>query len=109
MAKGYVYLLECVSNYETSYKIGYTRNKDIKKRIISLQTGNKDKIRCIDSFESQNYAKQIETALHNFYSYIREGGEWFELEYSDVNKFQSICKKMEENFDLLEKYNNNFI
>ena len=67
MAKGYVYLLECVSNYETSYKIGYTRNKDIKKRIISLQTGNKDKIRCIDSFESQNYAKQIETALNKYF------------------------------------------
>ena len=109
MAKGYVYLLECVSDYETTYKIGYTRNKDIKKRIRGLQTGNKDKIKCIDVFESQKHAKKIEIALHSFYSYKRKVGEWFDLDFSDVNKFQLICGKVEENFDILENNNNSFI
>ena len=108
MAKGYIYLLECVSNWDTTYKIGYTRNKDIKKRIKGLQTGNKDKIVCIDKFESTP-GRTVETALHNFYSYKRQVGEWFELEFEDVLSFQDICKRIEENLDLLEKSNNPFI
>lgn len=109
MAKGYVYLLECVSDYETSYKIGYTRNKDIKKRIKNLQTGNKDKIKCIDFYCSEKYARKIETSLHNFYSFKRQGGEWFDLDNTDIINFQYLCHKLEENFELLEKYNNPFL
>ena len=109
MAKGYVYLLECVSDYETTYKIGYTRNKDVKKRIKSLQTGNKDKMRCINIYESPNHAKRIEITLHNLYSFKREGGEWFKLELNDITNFKSTCQKIEENFDILDEYNNPFI
>lgn len=109
MAKGYVYLLECVSDYETTYKIGYTRNKDINKRIRNLQTGNKDKIKCIDYYCSEKNAKKIEIALHNFFSFKRKGGEWFDLNNIDIINFQESCKKIDDNFDLLEKYNNPFI
>lgn len=107
MKKSYVYLLECISDYETSYKIGYTRNKDIKKRITSLQTGNKNKIKCID-FYSSEYAKKIETILHNFYIHKNIGGEWFDLDNKEINKFSNFCKKIEENLILLEKHNNPF-
>lgn len=109
MAKGYVYLLECVSDYETTYKIGYTRNKDIKKRIKNLQTGNKDKIKCVDVYESERHAKKIETTLHNLYSFKRKGGEWFDLDCGDVLQFQDTCQKIEDNFDILDKYDNQFM
>jgi hypothetical protein len=108
LTKGYIYLLECVSKYKTTYKIGYTRNKNIKKRIKNLQTGNKDKIKCIDSFESK-YGRKVETSLHNLYSFKREGGEWFDLDINDIVKFQNTCKKIEENFDILDEYKNPFI
>ena len=102
MVKGYIYLFECVSNYETSYKIGFTRNRDFKKRIINLQTGNKDKIKCIDFFETK-HGRKLETTMHNLYSFKREGGEWFNLELRDVVNFKNTCILLEKNFDILEK------
>jgi hypothetical protein len=108
LAKGYIYLLECVSDYETTYKIGYTRNKDTKQRIKNLQTGNKDKIKCIDLFET-HHGRKVETALHNMYSFKRQGGEWFDLGLDDVLNFQKACSQIEENYDILEKYDNPFI
>lgn len=107
MAKGYIYLFECVSDYETTYKIGFTRNKDMKKRIRGLQTGNKDKIKCIDIFETK-HSRSVETALHQFYSFKREGGEWFDLDLTDVVNFKSTCQRIEDNIDILENYNNPF-
>lgn len=108
MAEGYIYLFECVSDNETTYKIGYTRNKDYKKRIRGLQTGNKDRITCVDMFYTK-YGRMVETALHNFYSFKNKGGEWFDLDLQDVVNFKCACQKLEDNFDLLEKFNNSFI
>jgi len=108
LAEGYIYLFECVSDYETTYKIGYTRNKDTKKRIRGLQTGNKNKIKCIDIFKTK-HGRKVETTLHNLYSFKREGGEWFDLDYGDVLQFQDTCQKIEDNFDILDKYDNPFM
>lgn len=108
MAKGFIYLLECCSDWETIYKIGYTRNKDIKKRIRGLQTGNKDKIKCVYMFPSI-HGRQVETSLHHFYSFKRKNGEWFELELNDVVVFKETCQKIEDNLTLLKKFNNPFI
>ena len=108
MGKGYIYLFECVSDWETTYKIGYTRNKDFKKRISGLQTGNKDKIRCVEYFTSL-HGRKVETAMHNLYSYKRKGGEWFDLELSDITNFQNACQKLEDNFTILEEHNNPFL
>lgn len=108
MAEGYIYLFECVSDNETSYKIGFTRNKDFKRRIRGLQTGNKDKISCVDNFQTK-YGRKVEIALHNFFSHKRKGGEWFILDLEDVVSFKLACQRIEENFDALQKYNNAFI
>ena len=107
MAKGYIYLFECVSDWEVTYKIGYTRNRDFKIRIKNLQTGNKDKIKCIDYFET-NHGRKIETSIHNLYSHKRQGGEWFELELTDITNFRNLCQKLETNFNILESSNNEF-
>ena len=97
---GYIYLLECSSDWETTYKIGYTKNQDISKRIKGLQTGNKDRIKCVTFFET-NHGRKVETALHNLLSYKNQGGEWFNLTLDEVVNFKSFCKKLESNFDAL--------
>ena len=106
MDKSYVYLLECVSNWETTYKIGFTKNKNISKRIKGLQTGNKDVIKCIDIFET-HHGRKVETALHNFYAGQRLGGEWFDLELKDVIRFQDLCGNIEKNLDKVKIYSHN--
>lgn len=108
MAEGYIYLFECVSDYETIYKIGFTRNKDFKKRIRGLQTGNKDKITCIDFFQTQ-FGRKVETILHNLYLHKRKGGEWFELDLQDVILFKINCQKVEDNLKILDSYGNIFM
>lgn len=105
---GYIYLLECVSDSETTYKIGFTKNKDIKKRISNLQTGNKDKIKCINFFKTV-HGRVVEISLHNLYSHKRKGGEWFELEINDVVNFLPACEMIEKNISILESFNNPFI
>lgn len=108
MSTGYIYLIECVGDYDNSYKIGFTRNKDVSKRIKNLQTGNKDKMKCIDSFFTQ-HGRKIETSLHCLYSHKRKNGEWFELDINDILCFKTTCTKLEENLTILENMNNPFI
>ncbi len=108
MSKGFIYLLECSSDWESTYKIGYTRNHDIKKRISNLQTGNKDKIKCVYMFESI-HGRKVETYIHNLYSHKRKTGEWFSLDLNDVVIFKDTCKKIEDNITLLENFNNPFL
>ena len=101
MSKGFIYLLKCVSDYETCYKIGFTKNKNINKRILNLQTGNQDKITHVDSFET-NYGVILEKAIHNFYAHKNIRNEWFELDIQDVVNFPETCQKIEKNFDALK-------
>ena len=109
MINGYIYLFESESGYETQYKIGYTRNKStLKKRVKALQTGNPNKIKIIDFFET-HHGRKIETTLHSIYSMKRLEGEWFELDKYDVDLFIESCKKLEKNFDVLVESNNPFI
>ena len=36
----FIYLIESNNEYEKLYKIGFTRNKDVKKRLKQLKVGN---------------------------------------------------------------------
>jgi len=106
---GYIYLFESVSEYETLYKIGFTKNKNtLKKRVKQLQTGNPNKIKMVNFFNSE-HGRKIETTLHNLYSTKRLEGEWFKLEPYDVRNFIDSCDKIEENFNILLESNNPFI
>lgn len=109
MTNGFIYLFESVSEYETQYKIGYTRNKStLKKRVKQLQTGNPNKIHIVKYFET-SHGRKVETTLHHIYSMKRLEGEWFELDNYDVDSFIESCEKIEENFDFLVKEGNPFI
>lgn len=104
---GYVYLLECISDYEQVYKIGYTKNKKISQRISNLQTGNQDDMEPLYMFETK-HGRKLETALHNMYSHKRINREWFQLDLTDVVNFENTCSKVENNFDFLKNEKNNF-
>jgi hypothetical protein len=106
---GYIYLFKSISEHENLYKIGYTKNKNtLKKRVKQLQTGNPNKIKMVNYFESY-HGRKIETTLHNIYSTRRLEGEWFDLDEYDVDNFIESCKKIEDNFDILSEYKNPYI
>ena len=109
MAKGYIYLIEANCDYDTQYKIGYSRNEDtLRKRLKAIQTGNPGKCSICEKFKSV-HGRKIETTLHNIYKYNRLNGEWFDLDIIDISKFIETCEKIEQNFDILEKYDNPFL
>lgn len=101
--EGIIYLIESVRDYETVYKIGYTR-KSSKKRSNQLQTGNDSELKVIDEFKSENVTK-LEKALHNFYSHTKIKNEWFKLDLKDVVKFKELCTKIEGNIKLINNIN----
>ena len=104
---GYIYLIECVTDYEQTYKIGFSKNKNIEKRLINLRTGNPGTLKIIDVFETK-HNRRVETALHSKFNSKRKKGEWFEMDIDDVANFQKICENIEEGFDILKQHNNPF-
>ncbi len=101
-----IYLLESINEDRTVYKIGYTK-KSVEKRILQLQTGNGYNIKEVCRYYTGNGMK-IERVLHNFYSYCRLEGEWFEISLKDVANFLKICERIEYNLEILKK-NQNYI
>lgn len=94
----FIYLIQ---NKETGhFKIG--RSKNIKNRMRQLQTGSSGELVLVDKFET-NFASKLESYLHTIYLSNRTNGEWFDLCYSEVAKFKSICETMERNYKFLEE------
>lgn len=99
-----VYLIECVRDYDTVYKIGYSKHPI--KRVDEIKTGNDGNLKLINTFEGL-YERKIEKTLHNLYSHCKINREWFNLDIKDVLNFGIICKKLENNFILLKNGKNN--
>lgn len=98
----YIYL---ITNNE-HFKIGFTKN--IEKRIKQLQTGSSFKIELVSFYQSKKYYSKIEKALHNGYQmYQTVDNEWFNLPLTEVLNFKENCRKIENNFIILETYKNN--
>lgn len=105
---GYVYLLLEVDKHgDETFKIGVTKN-DPSDRNSGLQTGNPDKIRVLNQYESVNYLK-VEKWLHRKFvsKQTLAGNEWFNLTNEDVMSFLTECKKADETISFL-KNNNHF-
>lgn len=98
----YVYLIQSLRDFDTIYKIGYSKKPT--KRIVNLQTGNDGKISIVHLFETK-HGRKLETALHNFYSHARKNMEWFDLNLKEVNEFPSLCLKLENNLEIINKNN----
>jgi hypothetical protein len=95
----YIYLMESIRDYDTVYKIGYSKNP--RKRVNAVQTGNDGMVRVLYEFKTK-HGRRVETALHNFYSHKHENMEWFSLDIQDVCNFIPLCEKTEKNIDFLE-------
>ena len=102
-----IYLIESVRDYDTMYKIGYTKSNNTKRnRIKNLQTGNDGKLNIISEFQTK-HGTLLETSIQNHFKHNKKCGEWFELDIVDISNFINICNKIEYNLDQLE--NNHFI
>jgi hypothetical protein len=98
-----IYLIESVRDYDTVYKIGYTKSDNTKKnRIRNLQTGNDGNLNIVHEFHTK-YGTNVEIALHNLYKYANKRGEWFEMDIIDVCNFTKLCEKLERNFSYLNE------
>lgn len=97
----YVYLMESIRDYDTVYKIGYSKNPN--KRLNAIQTGNDGHVRLVHCFKSK-HARKLEKALQNSYKHAHKNMEWFSMDLNDVWQFPEKCEKIEHNLDLIENF-----
>ena len=106
--------MECIyliGSKETSlYKIGVTRQHDIKKRLENIQVGCPYKVEVIEVFESENPYK-VEKIIHRSLKGCKEDangiklrGEWFYLGLEFVYKFKDKCILHERNYLLTKSF-----
>jgi len=102
-----IYLIESIRDYDTVYKIGYTKSNNAKKRLIQSQTGNDGNLKIVCEFNTK-YGTTLEKTLHNFYKHNNIRNEWFSLSNEDITNFIKNCERVEKNFDFLKESNNYF-
>ena len=93
VAKGYVYVIR--QTEENLYKIGYTKNSDIAKRLSQLQTANPYRLEVVGSFQCTGQA--TEKTLHSLFSEQCKRGEWFSLSLQDVQNILDQNWRIAEN------------
>jgi hypothetical protein len=104
---GFVYILN-IKNTDY-YKIGRTSG-DINKRIKKIQTGSPRELILI-SYYKTDISPKIESYLHRIYKHKKFiesdfeylTGEWFNLLNEDIDSFQELCSKVENNIKSLKK------
>ena len=96
---GYIYLI-CDPSTDC-FKIGVTRNKDIKERINKLQTGNSEEL-FITTYYKHKYPFRLEKLLHLKFADKRVKGEWFALDAKDIVQFKNICDNYSEIIESLK-------
>ncbi len=100
--------MECIyligSKDSSLYKIGVTKQANIKKRLENIQVGCPYNIEVLDVFESK-YPYKVEKIIHRSLSFCKEDangvklrGEWFYLGLETVYKFKEICMLHEQNY-----------
>lgn len=75
-----IYLIKC--NRTELYKIGFT-SRNVKSRFAELKTSNPT-IELIDYYGCYN--NKIEKLIHQYFEDKNKGGEWFELNETDIDK-----------------------
>ena len=96
-----IYLIECRRDYDTVYKIGYSKSSPSKRSEV-CQTGNDGNLTVIDRFHSI-HNQQVERTLHRMLSHKKINREWFRLDLEDVQNFNTMCQKVENNLTILSE------
>jgi len=103
----YIYVFGNLS--KSIYKIGFcNKNKGSLRRMSEVQTGCPYKLELIHEFETK-YGSKLEGAIHRRFELSKQceldgenlNGEWFNLSKEDLDNFKEICKKTENNFDVI--------
>ncbi len=98
MSNGYVYLIKGNREGDITYKIGKSKNPNI--RVKSVQTGNPDDLTVLFKIESDLPSK-LETFLHRTFSPFIVRGEWFKSEKIE-DRFEQECKNFEKMVSVLK-------
>lgn len=80
----YLYVIKC-NEY---HKIGIAN--DIDSRLAQLSTGNPYPLKVVVYYGFDN-AEIVERSIHQKYKNKRNRGEWFSLDYDDLNDIHRIC------------------
>lgn len=102
-----VYLVCSEIDGKKLYKIGYTRRTP-EIRIKEFKTGNASDMSVVSEFKSK-WGTKIESQLHKLFNKKKVGGEWFDLDESDVQKFEENCKLIHKNLTLVSEINTYFL
>lgn len=78
--KGFVYVIR--QSDSDLYKIGWTENADVTRRLTSLQTASSEELVLVGSFSASS--RQTEAALHRLFAQQRQRGEWFRLTAAQI-------------------------
>jgi hypothetical protein len=79
-SKGYVYVMQ--QGDSDFYKIGWTTDGEISRRLAALQTASTEKLSLVGSFPASS--RQTEEALHRLFGPFHQRGEWFRLSREQV-------------------------
>lgn len=66
-------------------KIGTTTNKNLKKRLSTIQTGNPNKCKVLATIEGD---RKKEQELHDRFAKFRGNGEWFSMQACILHRFR---------------------
>lgn len=78
---GYVYFVHEIGDF-MCFKIGYSQ--DVDARMVSLQTGNKRKLKCHKVVKSEDMEAD-EAYFHEVFDHARVHGEWFAISPEDID------------------------
>lgn len=95
---GVVYLVCDPSN--DLYKIGMTRTNH-SKRLKQLQTGNGTELIWLAGYECE-YPNRLESMLHNRFKAKNTVGEWFALDFNEVQSFIEICDELNNTIKIMK-------
>lgn len=87
-----LYVISADYNGEVCYKIGVTK-KDVNERIKQFKTGNCSNFNIEYVFRKDSCIFTIEKRLHKLFMNKQIDGEWFLLNFEDLEKIPSICEK----------------
>lgn len=81
-AKGFVYIIQ--QGESDLYKIGWTGDADVRRRLGALQTATAEKLSLVGSFSASS--RQTEATLHRLFAQFRQRGEWFRLNADQISQ-----------------------
>ena len=95
-SKGIIYVIGS-EDHSTPYKIGFTGNKDVSKRLAGIQMYSWVTLKVLFQSPIVNNVMQVERRIHFRYANRRVRNEWFALTKKDLAKLKKQFNEGEFN------------